>query len=152
MKLWLPIYLPHHVLEMLAQIKIHTKFRKIIIAGKINNHKYVILCQSFWFLAHIRFLGRRPPAKHGLINVYGFRLLPTPPRKLGKSQKGFRNHSDLKTTQVKTNNKQLILRRPEFYGTAKRNHNFLSRCIFQSIKVKIGRGVNRAVKDWTDCS
>ena len=137
---------------MLAQIKIHTKFRKIIIAGKINNHKCVILCQNFPFLANIRFLGRRPPAKHGLINVYGFRLLPTPPRKLGKSQKGFRNHSDLKTTQVKTNNKQLILRRPEFYGTAKRNHNFLSRCIFQSIKVKIGRGVNRAVKDWTDCS
>ena len=137
---------------MLAQIKIHTKFRKIVIAGKINNHKCVILYQNFLFLANIRFLGRRPPAKHGLMNVYGFRLLPTPPRKLGKSQKGFRNHSDLKTTQVKTNNKQLILKRPEFYGTAKRNHNFLPRCIFQSIKVKIGRGVNRAVKDWTDCS
>ena len=36
---------------------------------------------------NIRFLATRPPAKHGLMNVYGFTLLPRPTRKLEKSQK-----------------------------------------------------------------
>ena len=60
--------------------------------------------KSFFYLwpLNIRFLATRPPAKHGLMNVYGFTLLPRPPRKLEKSQRNSRIHFIADITQDKS--------------------------------------------------
>ena len=62
------------------------------------------LSKKFFYLwpLNIRFLATRPPAKHGLMNVYGFTLLPRPPRKLEKSQRNSRIHFIADITQDKS--------------------------------------------------
>ena len=66
----------------------HTKISKQ--CSKNETISKLLFCRRRLFYLwplNIRFLATRPPAKHGLMNVYGFTLLPRPTRKLEKSQK-----------------------------------------------------------------
>ena len=79
----------------------HTKISKQCCKNEIIS-KLLFCPRTLFYLwpLNIRFLATRPPAKHGLMNVYGFTLLPRPTRKLEKSQKKLLIHFFVDITHI----------------------------------------------------